>query len=119
MEDKYLLESFSEESKNPNLKEFYLRLSKLFPSIEVEELPLVDSKIGGMISNPTLITFYPLGENQSLTVVYHLNTVFGSYCKNLKDAIGNPRTIEKVEIIPKNMDNVSQMKLEKLVKSYQ
>lgn len=118
METKYLLESFNKENKKADLTDFAKKLSKIFPSIEVEELPMIDTKMGGMISNPALITFYPFGENKSLTVIYHLNTVFGSYCKNLKDATQNPRTIERIEIIPKHMDTASQMKLEKLLALY-
>lgn len=118
MEDRYIIENFKDKQGTLDLSDFYYNLSHLFPSLELQELPLVDGKTGGMISNPTLINFYSFGENKSLTVIYKLNTVFGANCRRIEDAIQNPRTIEKIELIPQNMDFASQTRLEKLVNKY-
>jgi hypothetical protein len=118
MEKEYLLEHFPEGKEHINLGDFYSKLKAIFPSIEAQEISNLDNKYNGITANSHVINFYALGQNQSLTVLYYLNAVFGSYCKNLQDASKDLRIIEKIKIIQKNLNPDSLKNLEKLVANY-
>ncbi len=119
MESIYLLENVQEGSGHKiDLSNFYFKLSEVFPSIKAQELHSQNLRSGGIIPKPTLVDFYALGRNQSLTVCYYLNSVFGADCKNPKEVNGNPRIIEKIEIIPKNLESSAKARLERLISDY-
>lgn len=119
MEEKYTLQNFQETNgKRLDLSNFYSELSAVFPSLEAQELSSPNLRSGGVIPRPTLVDFYALERNQSLTVCYYLNSVFGADCKNPKEAIGNPRIIESIEVISKNLDSSAKARLERLISDY-
>jgi len=120
MKDKYVLKNFKEKDGTKiNLNDFYSKLSESFSSIKAQELSSMESKLGGMVPNPTLINFYPLGRNQSLIVTYYLNPVFGANCENIREITKSQRVIERIEIIPKNLDSSYEARLERLISHYQ
>jgi hypothetical protein len=119
MENSLTLERYTSKGER-DLSGFYRKLSSLFPGIEPQELPLLDSKIGGNVSIPVLINLYSLGENKSLVVSYYLNSVFYAFAnsKSIKTMPQDSRIIEKIELIPKKIDISSQAKLERLIQEF-
>lgn len=119
MADKqYTLKNFRERGgESINLSDFYSRLSNMFPSLRPQKLPPVGSKVGGTSPTPILTNVYALGENKLLTVLYYLNYTFGNNCQEI-ELIQDQRTIEKIEIIPQNIDVSSKKKLEELIARY-